>query len=357
MSLVTAGVRHRFNHDLLIDAGDQKAARTRWPQLSHVLIDEALIARFVPHERRARLLKQVVHATGTLAVVSLLAALLGYVADLWLVTHGRGDDAHAVAIAAEVCAIAALTLALIASRYGPVRRRWLKHRFVAEVLRQWHFRNLLDGGSIERSVTDRAAFGARRRASLEAFLDRLESTPGAHMDSLSQHRRDPIGPLHTASLPVDAGLRAELLEAYQVLRLEHQRLFAIHKLSPDDRTFLGLSLSALAQIAEHVASATLVLALAVSVARLIVPFDWAPFAALSLAVAGVAVRTWRDGVALHQEHDRYHEMLHELELFTARWASAVADDQRLEIAGDVEHAALDECRTFIRSHERAQFVA
>ena len=42
---------------------------------------------------------------------------------------------------------------------------------------------------------------------------------------------------------------------------------------------------------------------------------------MSLAMTGVAVRTWRDGLSLESERERYQEMLHELELLTARWTT------------------------------------
>jgi hypothetical protein len=67
-------------------------------------------------------------------------------------------------------------------------------------------------------------------------------------------------------------------------------------------------------------------------------------------------RTWRDGFALEAEHERYQEMLHELELLTARWEIAENDKQRWRIAEELDRAGLEELRSFIRSHEQAQFL-
>ena len=73
-------------------------------------------------------------------------------------------------------------------------------------------------------------------------------------------------------------------------------------------------------------------------------------------MTGVAVRAWRDGMSLEPEREQYQEMLHELELLTARWENAIDDEQRFRIAEEVERAALEELRSFIRAHDRAQFL-
>ena len=274
----------------------------------------------------------------------MVAALLGYGAELWsAATHSY--DISELPILSEGSAVVSLILALLASRYGPFRRRWLKHRFVTEVLRQWHFRGLLDAESADQ-----------RNRDLSILLTNLAGSVGAKMDELAELRRDPLGRIPHARLPVDPNLRTQLLDAYRVLRLDHQRGFAMYKLSADEKTFAGLSLLALSNITNRLAGATLVLALACSLARLFVPFAWAPIAGVSLAVTGVAVRAWRDGLGLEQEKERYQEMLHELELLTARWEDAATEELRFRVAEEVEQAALEELRAFIRLHERAQFL-
>jgi hypothetical protein len=75
-----------------------------------------------------------------------------------------------------------------------------------------------------------------------------------------------------------------------------------------------------------------------------------------LAVTGVAIRVWRDGFSLDSERERYQEMHHELELLTDRWKTAANDDDRFRVAEEVERAALEELRSFIRAHEQAQFL-
>jgi hypothetical protein len=344
-------ITRRFNHDLLIEDDDQAAAARRWPTVAPALVDKPLVAAFKTHERRAKAHKRSVQMLGSAAVLLTLAALVGYVAELSIAAAGR-DDIPRLAFLSELSAVIALVLAVLASRFGPFRRRWLKHRFVAEVLRQWHFRRLLDGDALTRLQ----AGADRTDEELSALMSRLSGTVGEKMDELSHQRRDPLGPIPTARLPKRAETRAQLLDAYRTLRLDHQREFAVHKLSTEDKTFAGLSLEALSTLTELVAGTSLLLALVFAAARLMVTYAWAPVAALSLAVVGVAIRTWRDGIALESERERYHEMLYVLELLTERWEGAETDEQRFRTAEEIERASVEELRSFIRSHEQAQFL-
>lgn len=345
-----------FNHDLLLRQADQERAALRWPDIAPALIDPALIRVFGLHEKRATFHKRLVQIFGSAAVLMMLVALLGYVAELWISASRASGPLPLLATCSELSALGALVSAFFASRYGPPRRRWLKHRFITEVLRQWHFRRLLDGAAIGRSLDPQNKPTTAVDGTLPALIHDLTGNVGDKMAELSQFRRDPLGPIPHSILPADVQPRLQMLSAYRALRLDHQREFAVYKLSADDRTFAGLSLGALGALTEHLAAVTLVLALTCSITRLFVAFAWSPTAAVSLAVTGVAVRAWRDGFALEPERERYQEMLHELELLTTRWESAEDDERRFHIAEEVERAGLEELRSFIRTHERAQFL-
>jgi len=160
----------------------------------------------------------------------------------------------------------------------------------------------------------------------------------------------------TSNSSEDSETRAQLLDSYRALRLDHQREFVVYKLSSEDSTFAGISLISLTWLAEFLAGMTLALALGCAIARLFVSFEWSPILGLCLALVGVAVRAWRDGFALEAEHEGYQEMLHNLELLSARWQTAETSEQRWRVAEELERAALEELRSFIRSHEKAQFL-
>lgn len=231
---------------------------------------------------------------------------------------------------------------------------------MTETLRQWHFRRLLDGPTIQAacsSEADALQYEQQRRNALAALLHNVKGAVGQHMDHLVESGTDVLGRIPAARLPENPEIRTELLQAYRVLRLDHQIEFAKWKLSVDDQTFLGMSSIALVQVTELLAGTTLLVALGISVAHLFFPIEWAPFTAVSLAIIGVAVRTWRDGLALVDERERYQEMHHRLELLIARWDLAGENDERrFQVAEEVEQLALEELRGFIRSHDRAQFL-
>jgi hypothetical protein len=254
--------------------------------------------------------------------------------------------------------VVGLIAALLASRYFWLRRSWLKNRFVTEVLRQWHFRRLLEARRWRPGPGwDEEQFTGERDAELGDLMHRLLGAVGQKMNLLVKDRVDPLGPVPRPQLPDDPRARAQLLEAYKRLRLDHQFEFAGYKLSEDDKTFMGLSLNALMSGAELLAGASLVLALGCSLARLINPaLDWTSFAGVGLAVVGVAVRAWRDGLSLREEQQRYEEMRHRLGILRARWDAAADDDARFSIAEELEQTAAEELRSFVQSHMTAQFL-
>lgn len=349
-------VARRFNHDLLLEAADQERARRRWPAIHDLLINRPLIEHFAPHERAAARFKLALQLVGSAAVLLMLLALLGSAAHLWLEStsapRAAALPAHALF---EASALVGLVFALFASRWGPLRRRWLIHRFLTEVLRQWHFRRLLDTrapgpASISASVLE------RRDRDLASFLDSIRGSVGQKMDRLIDDATDPLGAIPAPVVPADPVARSQLVEAYGELRLLHQLDFAVYKLSVDDRTFLGVSGRGLVVVTDQLAAVTLLLALGCSIAQMIRPEGVLSFAAVALAISGVAIRSWRDGLSLGEERERYHELRHRMDLLHARWEAAADDGSRFALAGEVEQAGVEELRSFLRAHERAQFV-
>jgi hypothetical protein len=349
--------RRRFNHDLLLDDEDGKAAVMRWPKVGPLIVDGELAKEFLPHELIAKALKKRVQTVGSFAVVLMVAAILGEATHLWVGEHTPYQDA--LRFGAEISALLGIVCAVLASRFGPWRRVWLRNRYYTEVLRQWHFRRLLEGQAIDAACASQAAadqYKQARNASLGALVQQLRGSAGQKMDRLVDSGFDILGRIPAPHLPKDLDTRAQVLDAYRVLRLEHQVDFARYKLSVEDRSWVGVSSLALVELTQQLASATLVLALCISFARLFVEMEWAPLAAIALVILGVGVRAWRDGLALRQEQERYQEVLYRLELAISRWDAAKSDEGGFLIAEEVEELASEELRAFLRSHDRAQFL-
>ena len=355
-----AFIERRFNHDLLLENDDREAATRRWPRIAQLLINPELCDVFSSHERLANRQKRAVQWFGTFAVALMLTALIGATVELW-----KGDSAHALPgglqfiqqIPFDACALLGVSLAGFASRYGPIRRRWLRNRFMTEVLRQWHFRRLLDTYTLDLdSKTGVKDYLLQRSKEFAALLQELKGTVGQKMDRFTANGLDPLGDIPDVHMMANTEAQKQLHEAFRVLRIDHQLEFMVYKLSEDDKTFLGFSLDALVQITDQLAGLTLFLALGCSIVQLYRPFSWAPFAAVTLALAGVAVRTWRDGLALGEEKERYQETLNRLERLRAIWDRATHNDERSVVHRELERTALEEMRSFIRAHGTAQFL-
>jgi len=360
---VNDGIKRTFNHDLNIDKDGQAYVRQRWPMLAEILIDVELIKAFQPHELTAKTLKRRVLYVGSVAVVLMTASLLGLAVQLWL--GNSRPEAEVLRRCTEFSAIAGLLCAILVSRYGPWRRDWLKHRFITEVLRQWHFRRLLVGNLVDKACAsdeEKLRFLLERKTALATCLHNLRGSVGQKMDRLAVSGVDELGPVPIPNLPTSQVVRAQLLEAYRVLRLEHQLEFAEWKLSIDDDTFLGISGAALVRTTDQLAGATLLIALALSIVRLFSPIrwmpflEWAPFAAVALGIMGVGVRAWRDGMSLGEERETYQEMQHRLGLINFRWKIAETDEKRFQLSEEIENFEVAELRAFIRAHEKAQFL-
>jgi hypothetical protein len=343
--------KRTFNHDLLVDPADQHLAKSRWPGLADVLIDPALVKVFKPHETDAKRCKVRLQWMGTSAVLLCLASLCaGAVPFSILSLHIEPERFDQFS---EGAALLGLVAAALASRFGPIRRRWLHHRFVTEVLRQWHFRRLLLTIFTGSNPKDTSV---KKAKTLDEVMHELRGVVGQKMDRLIEQGDDP---LETFLLPTFSGNMAqcaELVDAYRQLRLDHQIDYIVYKLSAEDQTFLGLSNRILVEVTDRLAGFTLVGALLFSLTRLFAPMEIAGFVGILLATCGVAVRAWRDGMALSDERERYQEMRHHLEILRTRWEAAPNDVGRFHIAQEVEQAAVEELRSFLRSNERAQFL-
>lgn len=352
-------IERQFNHDIRLETGDQEGAKARWPAIAHIVINQALIDRFTPHETAAKRFKLTVQWLGTAAVLMMLVALAGAAVELWVSAQSGLALPRSLETLIEVCGLLGVVLAFLVSRYGPFRRRWLKSRFLTECYRQWHFAQWLDGQTIDSSSDSEAAqiaYLQTRAQRFEGLVSDLRGSVGQKMDRLRECAEPLVDDIPPSSLPKVGPVRQQLLDAYRALRLDHQLEYAIYKLSPDDKTLARLSLRLLVGATDLLAGTTLVCALGCSILQLTTPQTWMPLAGVLLAIGGVAVRAWRDGLALGEEQEHYQEMRQRLEVLRERWRKAAADEERLKIAMEVEQFALEELRSFIRTHETAQFL-
>lgn len=347
-----------FNHDLLLDEMDQQNAKAQWPALDFAIIPSAAFQEcFLSHEGRANVTKRAVHAIGSIAVICLLVVSLQSVVGLAY----PGVVAAAVSKWFEGLGLLGFCFAVVASRFV-LRRHWLKSRFVTEVLRQWHFRRLLEVDRIAVAAGDasaRAKYEQERSASYEALVNtRLSEHQRAHaMRNLIESSLDPIKPVsHGDLIKLDEELAQQWADSYYELRLLYQHNYMAYKLSDDAKSLFGMSPKMLTWVTDVLAAGTLMFALVLSCVQLFIEVPWAPFVSLMLVIAGVGVRAWRDGLALTEEFESFEEAFQRLSLLEARWKASSDVRAKIDIAFEVETAALEELRAFLRKNMRAQFL-
>jgi hypothetical protein len=162
------------------------------------------------------------------------------------------------------------------------------------------------------------------------------------------------------TIPVNRGgakvVPHEVLAAYRELRIDHQLDFAVYKLSPDDASFAGLSLGLLRAVTAWLSGASLVAALVLATMELLFSAPWVTPTALAFAILGVAVRAWRDGLAIEHEWLHYTQMKKRFSEIRMLWEHAATDVHKLDVMRATEGACVEELRSFLRTHEEAQFV-
>jgi hypothetical protein len=354
-------ITRRFNHDIRLEDDDRAFAASHWSTVTHLLVNEPLITVFRGFDGDAKRDKRLIQWLGTASIVLMLVALCGAVIEVR--DSGRPPSQSFLAPSTKgtiaISALFGLLASFAVSRYGPFRRRWLKNRFVTECLRIWHFRQMLDTQAIADSLQSDAKrydYITHRDASFAAFLNDLDGTVGQKLDLLRDSGTDPITSSFEVKVAANPAGLQQLFEAYSTLRIAHQLEFAVYKLSPDDSTFLGISLIALLSGANFLAASTLAVALVLTLAGVLWPSALLPLLVSVLAIFGVAVRAWRDGLALKQEQEHYEDMKHRFETLKLRWLEAPDDSSRLRLSPDVEQAVLEELRSFLRIYEDARFV-
>ena len=348
-----------FNHDILITVDENSRSQAEWPLVAHAFYNAKVGDAFGKDEANAKRLKRVVQRLGTTAIAFALVALLGSALELHLAARPGGELPTPAAKAIEACGLLGLVAAFLASRFWKFRREWLKSRFFCECLRQWQFRRTLDGVAIERAAASPAArtdYEHARDAAFGYFVADLTREVGQRLGELADSAVDPVALPFEPHAPADPAVAAQLASAYFHFRLDHQINYAVYKLSADDKTFAGVSGELLVKATDMLAAASLVGALAVSVVQLFHALPFGGFAGVGLAIFGVAVRAWRDGMALDEERERYQDMRQRLQSLAARWADAPDDPARLRLAEEVERAGLEELRSFVRQHGKAQFL-
>lgn len=297
-----------YNHDLLRKPKSQEMALADFPRVANVLIDQNMLAAFGPFEDKARVYKKLVKRIGSLAILLMVIAFSGAIAEVYGMATATSVLPHWATRAVEGCALTGLIGACLVARWGPLRHHWMLNRFCAEVLRAWHFRRVLSKGFVESVLSgNRQVAENGHRPLLNGLLLSFSQSGPVLVSQLIQLGTDPLGQNFAPTLPSDPAVADELLRAYDTLRVAHQDCFFHERANNLFADFAWCSNATWVTVVRALTGVTLALGLAASFLSLLVPdsVHWTPFVVTACTVAGIGVRSWGDGMRFEEEQDHY----------------------------------------------------
>jgi hypothetical protein len=366
-----------FNNDLLMNDDskrgktDLQKAREQFPEIIHVLDCPSLRERFATYEKEANKARGRVRALGFAAVLSVTAALIAVATKpIWPHTSWT----RWLALLIEVGGFVATIVAASGLWIGDWKRRWLESRLMTERLRQWHFQLLLRRGhEVESSCKNldaAAEFEKGRAQSLNDFLNAYEGKLDSKLELLANEPTQVETWLHNPPnhYSGDSPVLCQVFEAYERLRFDLQRDYAIYKLKKaTDKPFweflrwpARLQLSALSGassfcfICALVCSAILVYGHASGILERSELF--VRTGAIIIALIGAALRAIQEGLALEKEIERYNDYRGRTSQLCDRFKQSTDAKERLHLMEELELASVDEMKGFLRTHYNAKFV-
>jgi hypothetical protein len=369
-------LEHQFNGDLLVNAQDQELAKKLYGDIYHVLDHPELRKEFQKYNDIANASKLWVQRVGLLAVLLAVLALLGSaVSPLLEDFHDLPPVVHEVLFWLEVGGIVGVLIAAGGIAIARQKNRWLKARMMAEVLRLWHFQSLIcRGEEIARSCEAGskkavAAFRDSRATAFQAMLNQWSSSPDSYLTELIEKPAEGYELLCEGHSPYPAGsvVIDRIFDAYKAMRLRHQANYAAHKLdrsTDHPLSILKWPVAVLQERMQACATFCLVLSLVCSLLVVIGHFAHWQFAsgpALSVAtivllILNVAARAVQDGLAAPEELQRYNDYAGKIGYLRGRLEAKHSPADKLELMLEMERAALEELKGFLRAHFEARFI-
>jgi hypothetical protein len=366
-----------FNNDLLMNDDsvrkktDLQKAKEQFPEIIHVLDCPALREKFAAYEKEANKARERVRALGFAAVLSVTAALIA-VATKPIWPHTSWTRWFALLV--EVGGLVATIVAVSGLWIGDWKRRWLESRLMTERLRQWHFQILLRRGhEVESSCKNPGAaaeFEKARAQWLNDFLNAYEGKLDSKLELLANEPTHVETWLHNPATHYSGNSQVlrHVFVAYERLRFDHQRDYAIYKLKKStDKPFweflkwpATLQLAALSGVSSFcficalVCSAILVYDHAFGIPENVETYVIT--GAIVIALIGAALRAIQEGLALDKDIERYNDYRGRTSQLCDRFEHTTESKERLHLMEELELASVDEMKGFLRTHHNARFV-
>lgn len=368
-------LEHQFNGDLLISEHDQKLAEKQYSEIYHVLDHPTLRDEFQKYDKLANGSKPWVQIVGLVAVFLAAVALIGSaITPLVHHFHDVPPWIHTVLLVAEIGGIIGVFIAVLGIGLFSQKKTWLRARMMAELIRLWHFESLIcRGKQIDMScnIQDKKAgktYREERDTAFQAFLHDRKSAADSYLRELIENPAEGYEMLHDERTQYSAGSPVidKIFQAYKAIRFKHQANYAGHKLqNKTDRIWILKWPAAVLQARmQFWASFFLVGSLLCSLAVVIGHFagwkwttePYLPVAIIAFLVLNVAARAVQDGLAGPEEFQRYNDYAGKIAYLKQRFEDAHSPQEKLDLMVEMERAALEELKGFLRAHDEAKFI-
>jgi len=376
MTTAAPVLEHRFNDDLLISEDDQRLAREAYPEIYHVLDHPELREAFLQYDAVANKAKLWVHRVGLLAVALATTALLSSaLTPLARLIPNAPAWIGAALFYAEAGGLVGTIIAAGGLLLAGQKKKWLEARMMAEVLRLWHFQSLIcRGQEIDASCNaanqgEPAAYRTARDRRFKAFMREWSGTLDSHLTELIESPEAGYQLLHdepTKYAP-DSLVVEKVFSAYKSIRFRHQANYATHKIQKTTgKPFRILKWPAAVLQARTQALASFCLIGSLVFSMVIVVghlagieiahhIGW-PAGIVTLLILNVATRAVQDGLAAPEEFQRYTDYAGKTRYLMHRFDASRDPAEKLDLMREMERAALEEFKGFLRAHFEARFV-
>lgn len=371
-----AKLEHRFNSDLLLSESDREIAKTAYPEIYHVIDHPDLRKEFADYDTIANRSKVRAQRVGFAAVVLATVALFfSAITPLLLVLIPSVPPwVERLFAYAEACGLIGAAIAAGGILIGGFKKEWLQARMMAEVIRLWHFQSFICrsneiDASCNASTGGQSTFLLAREKRFKAFIHDWSSAPDSRLEELIEIPEAGYQLLHeeTGRFGPNSAVAEKVFAAYRQLRFRQQVDYANHKLkkTPDKTwTALGWPVSVLQRRIEALASFCLIGSLLISLLIVIGYFaEWhaMPHAVLAcgiivLLIFNMAIRAVQDGLAVPEELQRYNDYGGKIRYLLTRFDATQDPSIKFHLMEEMERAALQELKGFLRAFSEAHFL-
>jgi hypothetical protein len=361
----------RYNDDLLLSEDTRTRAASDFKGIYHVLHFPELRDAFTPVDNKANHAKKWSQATGLLAVVfALLALLEASSSSLW----EHEQIPRLLAIVSAAFGLLAVLIGLLGILFGARKRKWLLNRLFTERLRQFHFQTLIwrldQIANSCQSDSKKQEFINERQKWLEAFIYEYTTNAitriGSILKASGVHQvwLHPIAKNCRATMPQSFD-PSELFKSYRQLRIEAQIAYAEHKIREDTYSFnllrfLKLPLRAQRKVLRSFWTFAIGILISMHVVMLtewhLMEHSIMDVLIIWAALVALATKALEEGLALTREIERYEDYRDVLNDLRTRFDESKDNDTTLEIMVDMERVSFEEMRNFLRSSHEATFI-